>query len=279
MLQLLLPFLPNSNQIVYHPKQKHVMKITWILATWCPRLTCNHFSLQLGECALFCPSYLDPPMGTGVTRQPDLNRLIARNGQFFSLADQSNIGLKVFLASVPSCNRISAKAVHTWYMLFTKMAATIGFYLHPYFWFRKHANSDYGSCVALIRLLLLMFLLFLKFFINLKFRMLLPHSTLHIPANPATGQLEVLANAGSWYDDKWQEKFVLLRDPTMNNSKHLNPMLLLNAVNYQHWSQQLFETMIIFNNNQTRIAYLCGHLFGSLARVFVFLSSLTKRII
>ena len=30
-------------------------------------------------------------------------------------------------------------------MLFTKIAATTGFYLHPYFCFRKHANSDHGS--------------------------------------------------------------------------------------------------------------------------------------
>ena len=84
-----------------------------------------------------CPvlSYLDPPMGTGVVRQPDFNRIIARNGQFFSLAGQDHAGLKVFLASVPSCNGTSAEAIHTWYMLFTKMAATTGFYLHPYFCF------------------------------------------------------------------------------------------------------------------------------------------------
>ena len=52
--------------------------------------------------------------------------------------------MKVFLASVPSCNGISAKTVQIWYTLFTKMAATTGFYLHPYFCFRKHTNSDYG---------------------------------------------------------------------------------------------------------------------------------------
>ena len=89
-------------------------------------------------------SYIYPPMGSGVTRQPNLNRIIARNVQFFSLADQGNSGLKMFLASVPSCNRIATEAVQTWYMLFTKMAATTRFYLHPYFCFQKHANSDYG---------------------------------------------------------------------------------------------------------------------------------------
>ena len=36
-----------------------------------------------------CPSlsHLDPPMGSGVTRQPDSNHVIARDGQFFALAD------------------------------------------------------------------------------------------------------------------------------------------------------------------------------------------------
>ena len=53
-----------------------------------------------------CPvlSYLYPPMGSGVTRQPDSNQIFTLNSQFFSLADQGNSGLKVFLASVPSCN-------------------------------------------------------------------------------------------------------------------------------------------------------------------------------
>ena len=83
-------------------------------------------------------------MGTGVTCQPDLNQLISRNGQFISLADQGNSGLLVFLASVPSCNGMSAESIRTWYMLFTKIAATTGFYLHPYFCFWKHSNSDYG---------------------------------------------------------------------------------------------------------------------------------------
>ena len=94
-----------------------------------------------------CPvmSYLDPPMGTSVTRQPDLNQIITRNDQFFSLANQGNSDLKVFLTSVLSCNSISVAAVRSWYMLFSKMAATTGVYLHPYFYFRKHANSDYGS--------------------------------------------------------------------------------------------------------------------------------------
>ena len=68
------------------------------------------FPTPLGE---VCPvlSYLGPPMGSGVTRQPDSNRVITRNGQFFSLVDQGNSGLKVFLTSVSSCIGTSLKAV------------------------------------------------------------------------------------------------------------------------------------------------------------------------
>ena len=68
----------------------------------------------------------------------------ARNGQYFASADQGHGGLKVFLASVPSCNDTSAEAIRTWYILITKMATITGFYLHPYFCFRKHANSNNG---------------------------------------------------------------------------------------------------------------------------------------
>ena len=59
------------------------------------------------------PSHLDPPMGTGVTRQPDSNRVIAPDGQFLSLADQGNTGLKVFFSSVPACVRTSSEAIRT----------------------------------------------------------------------------------------------------------------------------------------------------------------------
>ena len=42
-----------------------------------------------------CPvlSYLDLPIGSGVTRQPNSKQIITRNGQFFSLGDQGNCGL------------------------------------------------------------------------------------------------------------------------------------------------------------------------------------------
>ena len=62
-----------------------------------------------GMCKSF--SHLDQLMGTGVTRQPDSNQVIARNGQFYSLADQGNTGLKVFFASVPTCVGTSPEAI------------------------------------------------------------------------------------------------------------------------------------------------------------------------
>ena len=45
-----------------------------------------------------CPSffYLDPPISTGIVQASVYNRVIARNGQLFSLANQGNSGLKVF---------------------------------------------------------------------------------------------------------------------------------------------------------------------------------------
>ena len=60
-----------------------------------------------------CPSFshIDPPMGTGVTTQPDLHRVIACNGQFFALADQGTAGLKLFFASVPTCIGTSPEAI------------------------------------------------------------------------------------------------------------------------------------------------------------------------
>ena len=130
-------------------------------------------------------SYLDPPMGTGVTWQPDSNQIITRNSQLFSLADQGNAGLKVFLASVPSCNGISPELVQIWYILFTKIVATTVLYLHPYFCFRKHANSDYGFTCG---------------FDTAPVpwpEFLAVAARLHVPANPATGQLEVLAISSS----------------------------------------------------------------------------------
>ena len=66
-------------------------------------LTKDHMILFLmptrGWCELF--SHLNPPMGTGVKQQPNLNQIITHDGQFFSLADQGNTGLKVFFASLP----------------------------------------------------------------------------------------------------------------------------------------------------------------------------------
>ena len=55
-------------------------------------------------------------------------------------------GLKQFFTnSVPTtCNGTSPEAIRKWYILFTQMATTTGFYLHPYYCFRKNADSNYG---------------------------------------------------------------------------------------------------------------------------------------
>ena len=60
------------------------------------------------------------------------------------MAKPGNAGLKVFIACVPSCICTFPKAGQTWYILFTKIATTTGFYLHPYFCFHKHADFNYG---------------------------------------------------------------------------------------------------------------------------------------
>ena len=50
-------------------------------------------------------SYLDLPIGTGQLTLPiDANLIITSNGQFFTLADQGNNGLKMFQNNIPSCN-------------------------------------------------------------------------------------------------------------------------------------------------------------------------------
>ena len=56
--------------------------------------------------------HLDPPMGTGVTRQPDLTSVVTRDGQFFALADQGTPGLKQFFQSIPTCLGTSPEAIH-----------------------------------------------------------------------------------------------------------------------------------------------------------------------
>ena len=87
-----------------------------------------------------------------------------------------------------------SEAVRIWYMLFTKIAATTGFYIHPYFCFRKHANSDYrftcgfdvgavGAVTAVVEVL---------------HRPHVPKvlAVAHVPADPANNVVEVLAVIG-----------------------------------------------------------------------------------
>ena len=96
-----LPIVFNSNNLPAEAKARYKNHVdTTFLMT---NRDMQPFSTPLGGVCPFL-SYPDLLMGTGVTRQSDSNRLIPWNGQFFTLADQGNSGLKVFLASVPSCN-------------------------------------------------------------------------------------------------------------------------------------------------------------------------------
>ena len=95
-----------------------------------------------GVCESF--NHIDPPLGSGVTPNLDSHRLIARNGQLFALADQDTAGWKRFSSSIPTCTGTSPDAIRKWYILFTQMAATCDFYVHPYYCFRKNAPSDTG---------------------------------------------------------------------------------------------------------------------------------------
>ena len=144
-----------------------------------------------------CPSFshLDPPMGTGVTRQPDSILIIARNGQFFPLADQGNSGLKVFFSSVPACIGTSSEAVRVWYLLFTQMASATGVYIHPCFCFRKDADSNYGftcgfdtGAIAAVAAAP-----------EIPHRPLVPvvAARVHVPANATTGAARITAHPGS----------------------------------------------------------------------------------
>ena len=101
----------------------------------------------------------------------------------------------MFFASVPSCNGISAEAVRTWYMLFTKMAATTGFYLYPYFCFQKHANSDYGSTCGFDTAPVAHIPAVSEVLHHAIIPAVLTRN--HVPGNPATGQLKVYAIVGS----------------------------------------------------------------------------------
>ena len=80
-------------------------------------------------------------------------------------------------------------------MLFTKMTATTGFYLHPYFCFRKHANSNYGFMCGFDTAPVS----HIPAVPEILHRPEVPTVTarLHVPADPATRQLEVLAITGA----------------------------------------------------------------------------------
>ena len=81
--------------------------------------------------------YLDPPV-TG-------DRLITKDGTYFHLRDQGGAQEKLFIQNTPICSGKSPSEVRAWYMAFTVHAASKGYYIHPYFCFRRESmNSTYG---------------------------------------------------------------------------------------------------------------------------------------
>ena len=80
-------------------------------------------------------------------------------------------------------------------MLLTKMVATTRFYLHPYFCFQKHANSDSGFTYVFDTAPVAHVPAVPEILHQPK--VLAVVARLHIPDNPTTGQLEVLSIAGS----------------------------------------------------------------------------------
>ena len=135
--------------------------------------------------------HLDPPMGTGVTPQPDSTCVVTRDGQCFALADQGTTGLKQFFQSIPTCLGTSPESIRSWYNLLTKMAATTGFYIHPYFCFRKDADSDYGfTCgfdtgpITVVT--------YCAEVLHRPYAPVVP-AQLHVPADSSTGAAEILA--------------------------------------------------------------------------------------
>ena len=123
-----------------------------------------------GACSSF--AYLDPPMDTGVVPTPDFNRNIVRNRQFFSLANQVNADLKIFMNSVPSCTSTSAETAHSWYINFARLQIALdSIFIHIII----SENMLLQTIVSLVdstELLLLLFLVFLKYFIKLLFQLL-----------------------------------------------------------------------------------------------------------
>ena len=99
------------------------------------------------------------------------------------------------LGSVPSCNGVSAETVRTWYILLTKMIATTGFYIHPYFYFLKHANSDYG-CTCVFNTAYTAHIPAVPEILH-QHKVPAVVAGTHVLVNPATGQLEVIALVAS----------------------------------------------------------------------------------
>ena len=83
-----VPTAFNSNNLSPDIKTRHqnYLDTTYLMTN----RDMQTFPTPLGK---MCPIlvYLDPLMGTGVVQQPDSNRIITRNGQFFALGDQTQV--------------------------------------------------------------------------------------------------------------------------------------------------------------------------------------------
>ena len=53
-------------------------------------------------------------------------------------------GLKVLLESIHTCHGTTPQHVRTWYQFFTAHAASFGYYIHPYYCFRKGISLPNG---------------------------------------------------------------------------------------------------------------------------------------
>lgn len=89
-----------------------------------------YFAMPIGGVAVVS-SYLNLTFGAGIQPTDNAsNHIIARNIQFFSLADQGNNGLKPFYTNISVYHSTIPQDVRLWYHFFTKHASSCGYYVH-----------------------------------------------------------------------------------------------------------------------------------------------------
>ena len=169
------------------------MKITWILATWWPRLTCNHFRLWLGECALFCPLSIHQWIPVSLVN-PIPIKLLLRMVNSFHWPTKEIVAWRCFLLVFYLVMELLLKRYKYGICYSPKWKPQLDFIFIPTSVSASMPILTTVLLVDLIQLLSLMFLPFLKFFINQKF--LSVDTIIHVPANVLTGQAEVLGVTG-----------------------------------------------------------------------------------